>query len=132
MVGSRTFPPNLLHPTGVCEIVRTDNAGDSAAKAPPVLPTRRSSSTERERCARRRFASGARMASARDRTPVRRASSSVNRGPARRHAERTTTMHNRLSRYYFPHGIPQLLRREPPHHGDDAIVAANGMKSKGK
>jgi hypothetical protein len=41
-------------------------------------------------------------------------------------------MHDRLSLYCLTHCISQLLGREPPHHGDDAIVAANGMKSKGK
>jgi hypothetical protein len=41
-------------------------------------------------------------------------------------------MYHRLSRNCLPHCIHQLIGGEPPHHGDDAIVTANGMESKGK
>ena len=41
-------------------------------------------------------------------------------------------MHNWFLRDGIVHCIYQLLWRETPEHGDDSIVAANGMKSKGK
>jgi hypothetical protein len=41
-------------------------------------------------------------------------------------------MYDWFARYGFSDGIHQLLGREPPHHGDDTVVTANGMKSEGK
>ena len=40
--------------------------------------------------------------------------------------------HQRLLCNRFIHCIRQLLGRETPEHGDDAVVAANSMKSQGK
>jgi hypothetical protein len=41
-------------------------------------------------------------------------------------------MHHGLPRDRITDCIRQLFGRETPQHGDDAIVAANGMKSQGK
>src|ERR1700692_994995 len=52
--------------------------------------------------------------------------------PTRRNPEYTAAMSHRSPRNRLVHCIGELSRRETPHHGDDAVVAANGMKSKGK
>jgi len=41
-------------------------------------------------------------------------------------------MHYWLPSDCITHCIDQFIGRETPEHGDDAIVAANGMKSQGK
>jgi hypothetical protein len=41
-------------------------------------------------------------------------------------------MHNWFLRDRIAHCIHELLGRETPQDGDDAIMAANGMKSQGK
>ena len=56
----------------------------------------------------------------------------MHRRPTRRYPKATATTGDRPPRDCLVHCIDQFLRSETPHHGDDAIMAANGMKSKGK
>src|SRR5438105_5410279 len=127
-----TSPPVRPRRSAARETVHTCSERDAPANFQPFSPARKSLVGERERAAHPPSPLCVRAASVRDRWYVRSPSSSVHRYPARGHSEAATATCPRSARHRLVHCIDQLIRRETPHHGDDAIVAANGMKSKGK
>src|SRR5436305_1811592 len=132
MVGKQTFPRVRRRRIVARETARTGSERDVVANLQPLLPAQKSLGAERERAAHRPSPSGVRVASLRDRRAAHSPSLSPYRCPARGHAKTATAMRRRPARNRVVHCIYQLTRRETPHHGDDAIVAANGMKSEGK
>src|SRR4029078_935585 len=119
-------------PTAGRGISRTGSGTDERAIAPPRRPDRTSLFTARERAENPFAPSHGRAASVRAETGQEDLFSSPHRRPAGCNPESATSACSRPPGDRLLPCIRQLGRREAPHHGNDAIVAANSMKSQGK